>query len=99
MRLASVHPHFDENYPDPLSSRIGYSLSLSAQYTTIPDPNFEAALSAYDDIPSDGQVPTANISGVTSLNVSNKSISDLTGIEGFLHFGWQTFKIRLDQSD
>jgi len=54
-----------------------------AQYTAIPDSNFENALSAYDDIPNDGQVPTANISSLTTLNVSNQNISDLTGIEDF----------------
>ncbi|WP_046756030.1 HYR domain-containing protein [Kordia jejudonensis] len=52
-------------------------------YTSIPDSNFEALLSAYDDIPNDGQVPTAAIQGVTTLDVSNSSIADLTGIEGF----------------
>ena len=63
-----------------------------AQYTAIPDPNFENALSAYDDIPNDGQVPTANISGITSLDVNNDpaeggsllfEITDLTGIQDF----------------
>ncbi len=53
------------------------------QYTTIPDPNFEAALSAYDNIAEDGQVPTALIETITTLNVSNKNISDITGIEDF----------------
>ncbi|MBW1298602.1 M4 family metallopeptidase [Aquimarina litoralis] len=54
-------------------------------YTTIPDANFEADLEAlgYDDISGDGQVPTALIEGITSLNVSNNNISDLTGIEDF----------------
>ncbi|MGY3791976.1 hypothetical protein [Aquimarina sp. 433] len=54
-------------------------------YTQIPDTNFEAALEAlgYDDISSDGQVPTTLIEAVTTLDVSNKSISDVTGIEDF----------------
>ncbi|MBW1296017.1 hypothetical protein [Aquimarina litoralis] len=54
-------------------------------YTQIPDANFEAELEAlgYDDISSDGQVPTSLIEIVTSLDVSNKSIADLTGIEDF----------------
>jgi len=54
-----------------------------AQYTAIPDANFENALSAYDNIANDGQVPTANISSLTSLNVSSQNISDLTGIQDF----------------
>ncbi|CAM1345258.1 hypothetical protein [Tenacibaculum amylolyticum] len=55
-------------------------------YTAIPDANFEAALEAlgYDDISGDGQVPTALIEVITVLNVSNKNISDLTGIEDFI---------------
>ncbi len=52
-------------------------------YTAIPDPNFEAALSAYDDIPNDGQVPTNNINGITNLNVNGSNISTLIGIEDF----------------
>ncbi len=54
-----------------------------SQYTAIPDPNFENALSAYDDIANDGQVPTANISVLTTLDVSNKNIASLNGIEDF----------------
>lgn len=54
-----------------------------AQYTAIPDPNFENELSAYDDISNDGQVPTANINTIISLNVGQKNIADLTGIEDF----------------
>lgn len=53
------------------------------QYTQIPDPNFESALSAYDDIPSDGQIPTANISSITNLNVSSSNITNMSGIEDF----------------
>ena len=54
-----------------------------AQYTAIPDTNFENALSSYDDIPNDGQVPTANISLITILNIPNQNISNLTGVEDF----------------
>ena len=55
------------------------------QFTAIPDANFEQALIdlGHDTGAPDGQVLTANISGVTTLDVSNDSISDLTGIEGF----------------
>lgn len=55
----------------------------TAQYTAIPDANFELALSAYDDNPGDFQVPTANISVLTTLNLQNKNISNLTGIQAF----------------
>ena len=55
-----------------------------AQKTYVPDNNFEQALIDlnYDDT-LDDSVLTANISGVTNLDVNSKSISDLTGIEDF----------------
>ncbi|MBW1298606.1 hypothetical protein [Aquimarina litoralis] len=53
--------------------------TLPGQYTQIPDANFEAEIFSqdYDDISGDGQVPTALIEDVTSLDVSNKGIADL----------------------
>ncbi|QBN20091.1 T9SS sorting signal type C domain-containing protein [Flavobacterium nackdongense] len=56
-----------------------------AQNTSVPDDNFEAALIAlgYDSGPLDNVVPTANINTVTSLDLKNKNISDLTGIKDF----------------
>ena len=55
-----------------------------AQHTAIPDPNFEQALIdlGYDDV-IDGQVLTANIENVVYLDVQNKNIDDITGIEDF----------------
>lgn len=57
----------------------------NAQTTSIPDTNFEIALInlGYDSGPLDGLVTTANISGVTSLDVSNSNIFDMTGINDF----------------
>jgi hypothetical protein len=54
--------------------------------TYVPDNNFEQALIdlGYDSGVLDDYVPTANISILTSLNVSNKGISDLTGIQDFI---------------
>ena len=59
---------------------------IYCRYTQIPDTNFEARLEAlgYDDISGDGQVPTALIEVVTTLDASNKSILDFTGIEDFV---------------
>ncbi|WP_075343817.1 hypothetical protein [Tenacibaculum agarivorans] len=56
------------------------------RYTAIPDANFESALESlgYDDISADGQVPTALIEGITTLDVKNLSITDFTGIENFV---------------
>ena len=52
--------------------------------TYVPDDNFEQALIdlGYDDV-LDNYVSTDSISGVTYLDVSQKEISDLTGIENF----------------
>ncbi len=60
------------------------NFSLFGQNTYVPDDNFEQALIdlGYDDV-LDDYVLTANISGLTNLNISDKSISDLTGIEDF----------------
>ena len=72
--------------------------TLFAQNTYVPDDNFETYLETHDangnaltmgDATSmgngvmDDYVPTANISSVATLNVSSKSISDLTGIQDF----------------
>ena len=64
---------------------LGFALVGFSQNTDIPYPNFERALIelALDSGQVDGKVLTANISGVTTLDVSNKNISNLTGIEGF----------------
>ena len=53
--------------------------------TAIPDANFEGALIEFglDSGEIDGQVLTANINGVTSIELAGFNISDLTGIEGF----------------
>ncbi|MDR7209277.1 T9SS type A sorting domain-containing protein [Flavobacterium piscis] len=52
--------------------------------TAIPDRNFEMVLinNGYDDV-IDGKVITANIAGVTSLNVMYTTVEDITGIEDF----------------
>lgn len=57
-----------------------------SQNTFIPDNNFEQVLIdlGLDSGPLDNWVPTANISGITNLEINNKNISDLTGIEDFV---------------
>ena len=68
--------------------------------TYVPDDNFELYLETHDangnlvtigdassmgdGIANNDSVTTANISGVTSLDVSNQNITNLTGIEDFL---------------
>ncbi len=52
----------------------------------VPDDNFEAYLEANEwanGIANDDSVTTSNIVGITSLDVSSQTISDLTGIEDF----------------
>ncbi|MEE4116452.1 MAG: T9SS type A sorting domain-containing protein [Marinilabiliaceae bacterium] len=58
---------------------------IQAQKTYVPDDIFENYLigKGWDDV-LDDSVITANISGRTYLDISYKSINDLTGIEDFL---------------
>ena len=58
-----------------------------AQTTAIPDPNFEQALidlGIDSDGTVNGSVATSDISGVTELDLFDRSISDLTGIQDFI---------------
>ena len=62
------------------------SILLHAQTTAIPDANFEQALIDLlidTDGTVNGEVETADISGIVDLDIHWKQISDLTGIEGF----------------
>lgn len=59
----------------------------SAQYTLIPDTNFEQALinqSIDSEGILDGRVLSTDLVGVTNLNISNSGISNLTGLEAFI---------------
>ena len=59
---------------------------INAQYTAIPDSNFEQHLitQAIDSEGTlDGQVLTSDIAAVSSLDISYSSISNLTGISDF----------------
>ncbi|WP_281324418.1 T9SS type A sorting domain-containing protein [Flavobacterium sp. IMCC34518] len=62
------------------------SLTTYAQYTTIPDVNFEKKLIALgiDSGATDGKVLTNSVNQLTSLDVSYSSITDLTGIQDFV---------------
>jgi gliding motility-associated-like protein len=56
------------------------------QNTFVPDDNFEQALIdlGLDTPPLNNNVPTVNINGITNLDIANKNINDLTGIEDFV---------------
>jgi hypothetical protein len=58
--------------------------SVKAQFTSIPDVNFEQKLMSlgYDNV-INGQVLTSIVSQVTSLYLSNCNISNLSGIQDF----------------
>lgn len=66
------------------------SFFCSSQYTLIPDPNFEKALisSGIDSGTVDGRVLTAKVSGVSILDIANKDITDLTGLQDFLSLSY-----------
>ncbi len=73
-----------------------FSVSCTpAGMTYVPDDNFEQTLIdfGYDSGALDNYVPTANINTITVLNINNKNIADLTGIEDFtalIHLGCYT---------
>ena len=60
--------------------------NLFAQNTYVPDDYFEMALIAlgYDSGELNDSVATGNINSITALNVHERNISDLTGIEDFI---------------
>ena len=61
-----------------------FPIQLHAQYTYVPDDNFEQKLINLNlDNIFDNNVLTASIDTVTYLWIPNSSISDLTGIEDF----------------
>ncbi len=75
-----------ENFPNiDATSYFGVNCNTQAGLTYVPDDNFEQALIdfGYDDI-LDDYVLTENINTVYILNISNKSISSLEGIQDFI---------------
>lgn len=58
-----------------------------SQNTYIPDDNFEQVLIdlGFDTPPLDNYISTTTVLGITNLNISDKNISDLTGIEDFIN--------------
>ena len=76
----------EQDWGGGISSWMGFSTDCESYVLPIyvPDDNFEQALIdlGYDSA-LDNYVAAGNISGVTSLDVREKEISDLTGIEGF----------------
>ena len=64
---------------------ICFPLVVAGQFTFVPDDSFEQALINLGyDIVLDDYVETSAIDTVTALYISNKGISDLTGVEDFI---------------
>ena len=60
------------------------NLPIPEVRTAIPDANFEAALVEFNlDDEVDGSVLTSRIEGVSNLDLEDRGIADLTGIEDF----------------
>jgi hypothetical protein len=76
---------FDDAAFNVLIDDVQVYIQATEQYTLIPDVNFENKLIALeiDSGAADGRVLTSSINTLISLNVSNSSISDLTGIQYF----------------
>ncbi|MFK5891422.1 MAG: N-acetylmuramoyl-L-alanine amidase [Flavobacteriaceae bacterium] len=76
--------YIDENIEYNNIEPVTFIITNTVNLTYVPDNNFEQALIdlGYDDV-LDGYVLTSNISSLTYLDVSNKNITDLTGIKDF----------------
>jgi len=62
-----------------------------AQYTQVPDPNFEQALidlGIDSEGTLDGQFLTTDAENIAYLYINNRNISDLTGVEAFVNLEW-----------
>ena len=85
--LAIGAPENDDNGNNSGHVRVYTNPGINSPYTAIPDASFEQAL-INQGIDSegilDGQVLTEDISGLTTLNVANTNIADLSGIEDFM---------------
>ena len=85
------HTQIDENMKRLILLFTLLPLFTIAQQTYVPDNVFESYLENNgmgNGIPNDDYVTTANISGVTSLDVSGEGVSDLTGIEDFTNLNY-----------
>ncbi|WP_428232515.1 T9SS type A sorting domain-containing protein [Flavobacterium sp.] len=84
---ATQSEYFSDTNTQCESERVAVDMTIGAipaGYTFIPDERFEQKLIdlGYDDV-IDNKVLTANIDTVTSLNLTARSIRDLTGIKDF----------------
>ncbi|WP_281231137.1 T9SS type A sorting domain-containing protein [Flavobacterium gelatinilyticum] len=76
----------NKNWSDKKDVTANFNNACNTAYTLIPDINFEKKLIALNidyGVP-DGRVYTVKISSITNINLSNASISNLTGIQDFI---------------
>ncbi|KIQ21280.1 chromosome condensation regulator RCC1 [Flavobacterium sp. MEB061] len=73
------------NWSAKKDATANYSSDCVPSFVTIPDQNFEQKLIdlGIDTDGLNGKITAANISGITVLDLSNSSISNLSGIENF----------------
>jgi len=73
------------NWADRKDVTASYSTDCSPSFVAIPDPNFEQKLIdlGIDTDGLNGRITIANITAITSLDLSNSNIKNLTGIENF----------------
>ncbi|MDR6760799.1 Leucine-rich repeat (LRR) protein [Flavobacterium sp. 2755] len=83
--LVDNKAYSDTNWATKKDASASFNHSTCDVYTLIPDNKFESKLIALgiDSGNIDGKVLTANISAITTLDVSASSITDLRGIENF----------------
>jgi len=77
---------FKQGTQDPRPVYSTYATCAAPGKTFVPDDDFEAALKSggYDSGAPDNEVSTSNISSITTLDISDKYIYDLTGLEDFV---------------
>ena len=77
--------YFNSNWDTKKDAAASYDINCASYYTLIPDSNFEQKLIdlGIDTDGLNGKITITNISSITSLDLSNSTIKDLTGIENF----------------
>jgi len=79
--------YFNTNWSSKKDAMANFNTDCpdSNPYTLIPDPNFEQKLIdlGIDTDGLNGKITIADISAITTLDLSNSNIKDLTGIENF----------------
>lgn len=75
----------DSNWPTQKDATASYDTNCTSYFTEIPDSNFEQKLIdlGIDTDGLNGKITITNINLITSLDLSNSNITDLTGIQYF----------------